>query len=98
MDQKLDDHGKDLREIRNAIVAIATQAERINALTSMQNELRSSMNEMELRVRILGEFQAACPKGNVITNIRYLWTVISGVAAVLGASFLAHIFGGGNGK
>lgn len=97
MDKKLDDHGVDLREIRNAIVSIATQAERINSLSASQNAIRSEMNEMEIRIRVLSEFQAACPKGNVMINIRALWTTVATTIAAIGTVLLAHIFGG-NGK
>ena len=95
-DQKLDDHGKDLREIRNSLVVIVQQAERLNSLTAMQNELRSDMGSIEQRLRIAESFQAACPQRSIASNIKALWLYVLGVSAAMGAAMLGHIFGGGN--
>ena len=94
IDRKLDDHGQDLREIRNSLVTIAQQAERLNSLTAMQNELRGDMNELEIRVRAGEAFRAACPALNIKSNIRVIWIYIIGVSAAVGTAMLGHIFGG----
>lgn len=94
MDQKLDDHGNDLREIRNVLITIATQAEKLNALQAAHNEMRADFNELDLRVRAVKEFQASCPRKNVDANIKALWGIVLGGAGTIGTILLAHIFGG----
>jgi hypothetical protein len=94
MDQKLDDHGKDLREIRSTLQVLASQAERINALQTSHNNLRQSLDSVEVRLRTISEFQASCPRVGVMTNIHALWAVVIGSAGALGAAFIAHVTGG----
>ena len=91
--QKLDDHGQDLREIRNSLVTIAQQAERLNSLTAMQNELRGDMSALEVRLREVESFQSACPQKNINGNVKALWLYTLGVSAAMGAAMLNHIFG-----
>ena len=96
LDQKLDGHGQDLRDIRNSLMTIAQQAERLNSLASQQNELRSDLGGIEQRLRNAEAFQAACPQRSIASNIKALWLYVLGVSAAMGAAMLSHIFGGGN--
>lgn len=101
MDQKLDDHGQDLREIRNVLITIASQAEKINSLQAQHNELRGTLNEVEIRVRAGESFRAACPASSIrdcieenTKGIKTIWVTILSISGALGAVFIAHIFGG----
>ena len=94
MDKKLDDHGNDLREIRSTLQALASQAERINALQASHNNLRQTLDNVEVRLRLISEFQASCPRIGVMTNIHALWAVVIGSAGAMGATFIAHLTGG----
>lgn len=94
MDQKLDDHGNDLREIRNVLITIAQQAEKLNALTATQNEFRDYLSNLESRVRVGEAFRAACPQKSIQSNIQTLWVFILGMSTAFGAAVIAHVFGG----
>lgn len=91
MDKKLDEHGDDLREIRNTLSTIAEQAVQIANIQATQVEFKAQMYEMEKRMGKMKEWQVTCPR----TQVSHLWKTIAAVSLAMTGAFLSHIFGSG---
>jgi len=90
MDQKLDEHGDDLKEIRKTLGTIAVQSEQIQNITSIQREHHTQIETIRNQLGLMMNWQSGCPRKSVSMLWGFFWAL---VLVFLGA-FVAHLMKG----